>query len=138
MVDARRPVHLAVIAGVTVGTYAVSLACVTGWQFAADCEIVAARAPGVAAADALSQSHDGLQARIDAASRAYVTGADTYAQLAPRLEAAEVALDRLAAAVGRVTGVAGSLPTHISLPKVSTKTPVAKKPPVQASTGASG
>jgi hypothetical protein len=138
MVDPRRPVHLAVLAGLSAGTYAFSLACVTSWQSSTDAATAAGRAPSVAVADSLTQSHDALEARIADASRTYTLTASDYDRLTPRLELAEKALDDLTRLVGKVTGSVGALPTHVSLPKVSVSAPAAKKPVVHATTGASG
>lgn len=143
MTDVRRAAHLAIMAGLSVGAYASSLAWVTAWQSANDANLTLARSPAARAVDDLTRSHDALEATITDASRSYTLTADGYDALVPRLETTEAALDKLAKAVNQVTGGVGNLPSHVSLPKIKPAAPApaaprATKPPSHGSTGGSG
>ena len=141
MTEARRPVHLAVLVGVSASAYAASLAGVTALQSATDARIAAERAPASHAADVMTSGHDELQASLDAASGAYAIAADRYARLGPRLTDMESSLDALGRRVRKVTGAANALPGHVSasLPRVSTSTKtVTRTKVVHTTTGASG
>jgi hypothetical protein len=141
MTDTRRPVHLAVLVGVSAGAYAVSLAGVTALQSATDARIAAERAPAKHAVDVMASGSDELEASLDAATHAYTVAAGRYARLAPKLTDMETSLDELGKHVEQVTGAAKSLPgrVKVSLPRVSTSTrTVTRTKVVHSTTGASG
>jgi methyl-accepting chemotaxis protein len=137
-IEPRRPVHLAVLLGLSAGAYAVSLAGVTALQSETDRQANDVRAPIDAAAAAISTSHDRLQDDLDQAAGAYTEVAARYAQLSSGLDTMEAALDRLAGRVTKVTGAANALPAHVSLPHIKVTVPRTSAPVTHASTGASG
>lgn len=145
MTESRRPVHLAVLIGVSASAYAVSLAGVTALQSATDTRIAAERAPAGHAADVLARDHDELEASLDEATQAYMRAADRYAGLGPRMVDMETSLATLGKRVAKVTGAANALPgrvsVSVSLPTISTSTRVVTRTQtkvVHAKTGASG
>jgi hypothetical protein len=141
MTERRRPVHLAVLVGVSASAYAASLAGVTALQSATDTRIAADRAPAGHAADVLASGHDRLEVSLDAASRAYTLAADRYAALGTRLVDMETSLDALGKRVEKVSGAANALPGHVSLPTIRSTTStrvVTRTKVVHATTGASG
>lgn len=139
MTESRRPVHLAVLVGVSASAYAVSLAGITALQSATDTRITAERAPAGHAADVMTSGHDALDTSLDDVTRIYADAAGRYERLAPRLTEVETALDTLGQRVEKVTGAANALPGRVSLPQinVSTRT-VTRTRVVHATTGASG
>lgn len=139
MTESRRPIHLAVLVGVSAGAYAISLAGVTALQSTTDARIAADRAPADHAVDAMAVGHDRLESSIDDTMRAYRLAADRYAGVGSELEAVETSLDDLGARVEKVTGAANALPGRVSLPKITTSTrTVTRTKVVHATTGASG
>lgn len=141
MTERRRPVHLAVLVGVSASAYAASLAGVTALQSSMDARIAADRAPAGHAADLLATGHDQLETSLDEASRAYTQAAGRYAALGTRLIDMETSLDDLGKRVAKVTGAADALPGHVSLPTIRTTTStrvVTRTKVVHATTGASG
>lgn len=143
MTESRRPVHLAVLIGVSASAYAISLAGVTALQSATDTRIAAERAPAGHAADVLARDHDELEASLDEATQAYMRAADGYAGLGPRMVDMETSLATLGKRVAKVTGAANALPgrVRVSLPTISTSTRVVTRTQtkvVHAKTGASG
>jgi hypothetical protein len=139
MID-RRPVHLAVLVGISTAAYAVSLAAVTTMQSDTDARIAADRAPIGLAADSIASEHRDLEAAIDEASRRYTVLTSRYGALEQGVGDMESGLDALAATAAGITDVAGSLPTRISVPAVRlAPAPRQAAPPAtQATTGASG
>ncbi len=95
MTETRRPVHLAVLVGVSAGAYAASLAGVTALQSATDARIAAERAPAKHAVDVMAGGADELETSLDAATHAYTVAAGRYARLAPQLTDMETSLDKL-------------------------------------------
>lgn len=139
MTEARRPVHLVVLFGASVGLYAVSLAGVTALQSSTERAIALDRAPAVTDLDALAAANDRLTHGVDLAARAYDRSTGSYDTLTPRLGDAETRLADLAAAVADVQGAARALPARVALPAVRAATPRSvAAPKVQATTGASG
>ena len=63
MTESRRPIHLAVLVGVSAGAYAISLAGVTALQSTTDARIAAERAPADHAVDVMAVGHDRLSRR---------------------------------------------------------------------------
>lgn len=139
MTDTRRPIHLAVLVGMSATAYAISLAGVTALQSATDARVAADRAPAGRAADVLATGHDQLETTLDDATRTYGQAAGRYAQLGTRLVDMEASLDDLGKRVEKVTGAANDLPGHVTLPTISTSTRVVTRTKVvHATTGASG
>ena len=140
MTELRRPVHLAVLAGLSASAYAGSLALVTMLQSSADAALIAERAPIRAIADTIAARHDGLEATVAAASRRYSQMTDRYGALLPKLATVETSLDTLAKTTAGVTDSTLTLPTHVSLPSVQAAPRVVRvaAPTTQATTGASG
>ena len=140
MTELRRTVHLAILAGLSASAYAGSLALVTRLQSSADASLVADRAPVRAAADAISASHDRLEATITGAMERYGRLADRYGILVPKIAGVETSLDALARTTSGVTDSTLTLPTHLTLPTVPTapRSVRVAAPVTQATTGASG
>ena len=143
MTELRRPLHLAVLAGLSAGAYAGSLALVTMLQSSADAALVAERVPVRAAADDIAASHDSLEAALAAAANRYSRLADRYSALLPDIAGVQSSVDSLARTTAAVTDSTLTLPTHVSLPAVQAAPRVARvvrvaAPTTQATTGASG
>lgn len=141
MTDLRQPLHLAVLAGLSAGAYVGSLALVTMLQSSADASLIAERAPIRAVADAITVSHDGLEATVAAATRRYNKITDRYGALLPTLNKVETSLEALAKTTAGVSDSTLTLPSHLSLPTVRAAAaprvaPAA--PTTHATTGASG
>ncbi len=140
MTDARRPIHLAVLVGLSTGLYVGSIAGVTALQSAADRSVIADRTPALSAADAASRAHDDLASRVDDAALRYQLLASRYVDLGREIDDYEQSLDELALRADEITGSLGSLPTRIRIPSVPTM-PAAgprTRPATHATTGASG
>lgn len=140
MTELRRPLHLAVLAGLSAGAYAGSLALVTMLQSSADAALVAERVPVRAAADEIAASHDGLEAAVAAAANRYSRLAERYSGLLPAIAGIETSIDSLAKTTAAVSDSTLSLPTHVRLPAVQAAPRVVRvaAPATQATTGASG
>jgi hypothetical protein len=140
MTELRRPLHLAVLAGLSAGAYAGSLALVTMLQSSADAALVAERVPVRAAADEIAASHDGLEAAVAAAANRYSRLAERYSGLLPAIAGIETSIDSLAETTAAVSDSTLSLPTHVRLPAVQAAPRVVRvaAPATQATTGASG
>ena len=140
MIDLRRRVHLAILAGLSASAYAGSLALVAMLQSSADAALVAERAPLRAAADSITASHDGLEAAVAAAARRYGQVTADYGALLPKISRVEASLDALARSTAGVADSTLTLPTHVSLPSVQAAPRVVRvaAPTTQATTGASG
>ncbi len=140
MTELRRTVHLAILAGLSTSAYAGSLALVARLQSSADTALVADRAPIRAAAEAVSASHDQLEAAIEVATQRYGQLTDQYGALLPGIARVETSLDALARTAAGVTDSTMTLPTHVTLPTVPAAPRVvrAAAPATQATTGASG
>lgn len=140
MTELRRPLHLAVLAALSAGAYAGSLALVTMLQSSADAALVAERVPVRAAADEIAASHDGLEAALAAAADRYSRLADRYSALLPDIAGVETSIDSLAKTTASVNDSTLTLPTHVRLPAVQAAPRVVRvaAPTTQATTGASG
>ena len=138
MTDDRRPIHLAVLLGVSAGAYAVTLAGVTGLQAATDAHVRAQRSPIDLAAMVMADDRVALEAATEAAARRYAVLADRYRRSGLAIEGMEVALDELTLRAGAVAESAASLPTRFALPSVRSAPRPASAPATQATTRASG
>lgn len=140
MADVRRPLHLAVLVGVSTGLYAGSLAGVTALQSVADRSVIADRAPAVIVADEASSRHDALVSGVDDATRRYQLLAARYADLGREIDDYEQALDELVATADAITGSIQDLPTRIRIPSVPAMPAAGPRtqPATHATTGASG
>jgi pimeloyl-ACP methyl ester carboxylesterase len=143
MTDARRPLHLAVLVGVSTGAYAVALAAVTTLQSGTDAAISADRAPYDLAADRMAAGHDQVEAALEVAARAYDRLAADYDGLTPRLTEMETSLRDLGDRTARLSESVSALPSKVSIPRMPTvrsaPAPVkASKPATHGTTGASG
>ncbi len=137
----RLPAHLGVLIGLSAGTYALSLAAVTGLQSSSEAHIGADRARALAVIGAVQQDHTVLEQRLQAAGAAYQTAADAYAATGAGFTEMQARLTDLAAAVTAINGSAASLPSGVKLPAVSRSVAGAAgaaAPVVHATTTASG
>jgi hypothetical protein len=138
-VEARRPVHLAVVVGLSAGAYAASLAGVTALQAAANRDLADANAPAVDTLATLTAEHDRLEARLSAAGTTYGTAAAAYSDITDQLSGLEAKLGKLAATVKKVEGSASWVPPAVRMPSVSRAAPArAAAPASNGSSGASG
>ncbi len=139
VVDRRIPTHLAILVGVSAGSYAISLAGVTALQSAADARLHAQREPIRLAADSATAHHDALAVRVDQAAQHYEALASRYGSVADGLPGMEGDLGSLATRAAALADSAASLPTKFALPKVHSSAPrVAAAPRTHATTRASG
>ncbi len=149
MTEPRRPVHLAVVVGLSAGAYAVSLAGVTALQSTSDQQLMAANGPAADAVLTLQSEHDRLDDRLVAAASTYDAATVSYADISVQLAAMEKKLGTLATEVRRVQGSASWTPppppaaAAARLPTVtrsggSATKPAGPKPTPHATTGASG
>jgi hypothetical protein len=140
MTEKRRPVHLAILVGLSASAYAGSLALVTMLQSTTDAAAVAERAPMREIADAITSSHDDLETTLADAARRYSVMTERYGALLPELARAETSLDTLAKTTSSVTDSALTLPSHVSLPAVPSAARIIRgaAPTTHATTGASG
>ncbi len=136
--EPRRPVHLAVLVGLSAGAYAASLAGVTALQSSTDRQTTEARAPIDAVAAAMAARHDRLEADVNRAADAYTVAAKQYDQLSKGLGAMESSLDQLSSRVSLVTGAANALPGHVSLPNIKVSVPHTSAAAHAASGGSGG
>ena len=93
MTDDRRPIHLAVLIGVSAGAYAATLAGVTGLQAASDAHVRAQRAPIDLASAISADDHAELESAIEAAARRYAVLADRYRRAGIDLEGMDCCID---------------------------------------------
>ncbi len=128
--------------GASAAVYAITLAGVSSLQASSDAELIARRQPYVDAVSQARVANDALEAAIykaDSESRAL---AGFYAAAGDEVAAYEARLELLATLVADVQGSAASLPTRISLPKVTVRAPVASShssaPRTTTKTSASG
>ena len=148
MSEPRRPVHLAVIVGLSAGAYAVSLAGVTALQAASDQQLMAANGPAADAVKTLQAEHARLDDRLAAAASTYDAATSAYADISGQLAAMEKRLGKLAVEVHKVQGSAAWTPppppAAVRLPTVtrsgssSSGSRPAPKPTPNATSGASG
>jgi hypothetical protein len=156
MSEPRRPVHIAVIVGLSAGAYAASLAGVTALQSTSDQRLMAANGPAADAVKTLEAEHARLDDRLSAAAMTYDNATTAYTDISGQLAAMEKKLGKLAAEVHKVQGSASWTPPPppaARLPTVarsggsssgggsgggSTSKPAPKPPPTNGSSGASG
>lgn len=137
--ERKLPLHLPVVLSVGTGLYAVTLAGVTALQARTDASLVAERQPLTAAVATLSARRQALEQQLQGTVSSLNAAAAAYDQVRGHSAALEAALGTLAAQVTAATGVAASLPSHLSLPAaVGTVGSVTTAPATQATTGASG
>jgi len=134
----RRPVHLAVIVGLSAGAYAVSLAGVTSLQSASERVLVANSDPAAEVLDLLQEHHDRLDARLAAAGASYDQAAAAYQEVTDGLGALETRLGALAKGVSRVQSGAAWAPSTWSAPSVSSRSARSSGSTAHATTCASG
>jgi hypothetical protein len=140
MTEKRRPVHLAVLVGLSASAYAGSLAVVTKLQSATDAAVAAERAPIREITNAITAGHDGLETTVADTARRFSLITERYGALLPKLAHVETSLDGLAQTTAKVTDSALNLPSQVSLLRVLTAPRVvrAAAPTIRATTGASG
>ncbi len=139
MTDDRRPVHIALVIGISAGAYAAALAGVTALQAAGDRQLSDGNAPARSAIAGIAAEHDRLEARLTGARAAYGSAAAAYADAADRMTAVETRLANLARQVTKVEGSAAWVPPVVRLPSVAGSAPAPRsKPASNGSTGASG
>lgn len=136
--EGRRPVHLAVVVGISAGAYAASLAGVTALQAASDRQLSDANAPAREAIASIAGEHDRLDERLTAAGTAYGSAATAYADIVDRMTGVETRLGSLARQVKKVEGSAAWVPPAVRMPSVSRAAAARSKPASNGSTGASG
>lgn len=134
----RRPIHLAVVVGISAGAYAASLAGVTFLQAASDRQLSDSNAPARDTIASVATEHDRLGERLTAAGVAYGSAAVAYADLVDRMSGVETRLGGLAKQVKQVEGSAAWVAPTVRLPSVSRSAAAASKPVSNGSTGASG
>lgn len=151
----RVPAHVAVLLGISAGTYGLFLAGATGLQAAADRADTASRSPVADALAELVAGHDRLEASLDDARTSYGEASSAYQALVEAIAAYEARIAELASRVSGVTAEASGLPGSVAAaaPKPAAPAPapvtvrqvttVAKpaatpKPVAIATTGASG
>jgi hypothetical protein len=139
MTDKRRPIHLAVVTGISAGAYAAALAGVTALQATNDRQLSEWNAPARDAIAAIAAGHNRLEARLTEARAAYDSAAAAYADAVDRMTGVETRLGNLASQVRKVEGSAAWVPPVVRLPSVSGSDVAPRsKPASNGSTGASG
>ena len=136
--EGRRPVHLAVVVGISAGAYAASLAGVTALQAASDRQLSDANSPARDAIASIAAEHDRLDQRLTTAGTAYGSAAAAYADIVDRMTGVETRLGSLARQVKKVEGSAAWVPPAVRLPTVSRAAAAPSRPASHGSTGASG
>ena len=136
--ERRRPVHIAVVVGISAGAYAASLAGVTALQAASDRQLSDTNAPARDAIASIAAEHDRLDQRLTAAGTAYGSAASAYADIVDRMTGVETRLGSLARQVKQVEGSAAWVPPAVRLPSVSRAAAAPSRPASHGSTGASG
>ena len=140
MTTERRPLHVAVVFGLTTGLYAGSLAMVTALQASTERALAAGRAPVAAGAESLGDSNDRLVATLDRSVAAYQAAASAYGDLTQDLVGFEDRLTALGGSVAGIQGAVAELPSRIALPSVRTVSRASSRsaPATHAKTSASG
>jgi hypothetical protein len=144
MSEPRRPLHIAVVVGLSAGAYAASLAGVTALQSTSDQDLVAANGPAANAVRTLRSEHDRLDDRLVAAASTYDAATAAYTDISDELAAMEKKLGKLAAEVHKVQGSAAWTPPPppaARLPTVSRSgsgSNPGPRPTPHATSGASG
>jgi hypothetical protein len=139
MADTRRPIHLGIAVGISASLYALSLAAVTGLQSHQNAQTSDAYAPLSQAIDRLDSADSDLEARLDAAHSAFGVSATAFSDVADKVPDLEASLKSLAGTVTKIHGTSISMPTAVSIPRVSSSGGgSAPKPAVHTTTSASG
>lgn len=133
----RVPAHVGVMLGVSTAAYAVTLAAVTGMQASSEATLAAERAPVIARIADLNARNQALTDDLALAGRHYDAVARAYLDAGGQLADLETALASLATSVQSIDGVSRSLPTSVSLPRVS-RASSGGAPATSSTTGASG
>ncbi len=138
--EPRRPVHIAVIVGLSAGAYAAALAGVTSLQSASERALVANSDPAAEALELLQEHHDRLDARLAAAGVSYDAAAAAYQGVTEGLGALETRLGTLAKKVSKVQSGAAWAPSSSSwrAPTVSSRAARSTGSTSHATTCASG
>jgi hypothetical protein len=126
---ARIPAHVAVLLGLSAGTYGLFLAGATGLQAAADRADAASRIPVADALAELVEGHDRLEANLDDALARYGAASEAYQSLVDAITIYEARIAQLAGRVNGVTAEAAGLPGSVT---VATPRPVAAAAPAPA------
>ncbi len=133
------PARAGMLIGASAAVYAVSLAGVSALQSSSDAALDAQRQPYVDTVANARTANDRLEAAILQVDRETRSLVAAYAATGDDLTAYQGRLDALAALVADVQGSAASLPTRISLPRVSVHTTaVSAAPRTTTRTSASG
>jgi hypothetical protein len=133
------PARAGMLIGASAAMYAVSLAGVSALQASSDAALDAQRQPYVATVAEARAANDRLEAALRQVDRDTRSLVAAYATTGDELAAYQGRLDALAALVADVQGSAASLPTRLSLPKVSVHTTsVGSAPRTTTKTSASG
>jgi hypothetical protein len=133
------PARAGMLLGASAAVYAVTLAGISVLQAQDDSAVAARRQPFLDAIAERRAANDALEASLVQADATVRALGGFYAQAGDGVAAYEARLDELAALVAEVQGSAASLPTRISLPKVTVSTSVGTRAPATSTrTGASG
>ena len=149
----RIPAHVAVLLGLSAGTYSVFLAGATALQAASESAIAADKAPIVGALGQLAEGHDRLAGSLEEARARYGEASEAYTTLVAAIGAYEARIADLTGRIDSLQAETGVLPDGIPTPRPaavsapvrqSTRVAVAPlvtpapKPATVATTGASG
>jgi hypothetical protein len=133
------PARAGMLIGASAAIYAVSLAGVSALQASSDAALNAQRQPYISTVAEAKAANDRLEAALRQVDRDTRSLVAAYSTAGDELAAYQGRLDALAALVADVQGSAASLPTHLSLPKVSVHTTsVGSAPRTTTKTSASG
>jgi hypothetical protein len=117
------PARAGMLLGVSAAVYAVSLAGVSALQASSDAQLAAQRQPALDAVAAARSTNDALEAALARAGADAQAAASAYDAAGNDIAAYQARVDELAALVADVQGSAASLPSRISLPKVTVRAP---------------
>jgi hypothetical protein len=149
----RVPAHVAVLMGLSAGTYAVFLAGATALEASSESAVAAEKAPIASALAQLSDGHDRLAGSLDEARARYGEASDAYTSLVTAIGAYEARIADLTGRIDSLQAEAGVLPDGVPTPRpAATSAPArqttsvaaaplvtpAPKPATVATTGASG
>ncbi len=125
----RIPAHVAVLLGLSAGTYSVFLAGTTALQAASESAVAAEKAPIVSALGQLADGHDRLSGSLDVARARYGEASEAYTSLVASIAAYEARIADLTGRIDSLQAEAGVLPDSIP-----TARPAATSAPVRQST----
>jgi hypothetical protein len=133
------PARAGMLLGASAAVYAVTLTGISALQSSDDAAVIAHRQPYLDAVTERRAANDALESALVRADSEVQALGGFYARAGENVAAYEARLDALAALVAEVQGSAASLPTRISLPKVTVSSSVGTRAPATtARTGASG